>query len=389
MRTAHSTTLTPAAVRALARDARARALPWHRHGRVTARALLEVLLLVAALRSSLAAVVRRFRFGFSHETARQALRANLPELARLQDGLADALHAFGGRPWRRRRWDVALDLHYRPFYGDRASAGVIGGPKKQGTKYFYAYATAVLLHKGRRYTVALAAVPPGAKPHAVVATLLDQLAARGLKLRGVVLDSGFDSGAVVLLLRRRQLAYALPLRRKGRGDNRRNACFDHPAGTILSVDWVTEASRKRVRTRAVVSPRVGGQVAVYAFGGWGPAGARSAAARRRQARRAERRYRARFGIETSYRQLNQGRGTTTAKDAAYRLLLVGVALLLRQVWVWLTGRHAAAGRRADAAGWVGELPLERLLGWLAEALRRAHPEARAIELGQPLGPLPS
>ncbi|MBW3608218.1 MAG: phosphoenolpyruvate carboxylase [Actinobacteria bacterium] len=53
--------------------------------------LLEVLLLVAALRSSLAAVVRRFRFGFSHETARQALRANLPELARLQDGLADAL----------------------------------------------------------------------------------------------------------------------------------------------------------------------------------------------------------------------------------------------------------------------------------------------------------
>jgi transposase len=40
--------------------------------------LLDLLLLVAALRSALSAVVRRFRFGFSPATARQALAANIP-----------------------------------------------------------------------------------------------------------------------------------------------------------------------------------------------------------------------------------------------------------------------------------------------------------------------
>ena len=39
-----------------------------------------LLLLAAALASSLSAIVKRFRFGFSHETARQAVHANLPAL---------------------------------------------------------------------------------------------------------------------------------------------------------------------------------------------------------------------------------------------------------------------------------------------------------------------
>src|SRR5438105_4480340 len=66
----HST-ITPAVVRATAHTALARALPWRGYGRlVTATRLLHLLLLVAALRSSLSAVARRFRFAFSHETLR-------------------------------------------------------------------------------------------------------------------------------------------------------------------------------------------------------------------------------------------------------------------------------------------------------------------------------
>jgi Transposase DDE domain len=47
-------------------------------------------------------------------------------------------------------------------------------------------------------------------------------------------------------------------------------------------------------------------------------------------------YRRRFAIETSYRQLNQSRARTTSRDPLYRLLLVGLALLLRNLWQWLT-----------------------------------------------------
>src|SRR5438309_10508600 len=100
MRQRHCT-ITPSSVRSLAHAALRRALPWHGYGRlVSPTRLLDLLLLLAALRSSLAAVARRFALGFSHETARKAVRANLPGPDELTAGLADALHAFGGRAWR-------------------------------------------------------------------------------------------------------------------------------------------------------------------------------------------------------------------------------------------------------------------------------------------------
>ncbi len=379
MRQPHCT-LTPAVVRDTAHTALRTALPWQPFGRrVTVPGLLDLLLLVAALRASLSALAPRF--GFSHETARQAVAANLPAQGALTAGLVAALHRCGGRRWRKRRWDVAIDLHYRPFYGDRRTPGVVGGQRKAGSKYHYAYATAVLVHRRHRYTVGLLALEKSYKPHAVVAALLAQLDAHGLRLRGVVLDSGFDSGETLLLLQGRGLSYTVPLRKKGRGSNRRNACFALPVGTVTEVDWVTEESRRRVRTRAVVLRRPGEKdVKVYAFGGWGPP---EEARVRRRARLAKMAYRRRFGIETSYRQQNECQAFTTAKGVCYRLLLVGLALLLRQVWVFLSGQ-VARDRRLRPTQWVAALPLWRLLDWLAEALKERYPEEKVIRLGQPL-----
>ena len=222
------------------------------------------------------------------------------------------------------------------------------------------------------------------KPHEVVATLLAQLDQHGVKLRGVVLDSGFDSGATLLLLQGRGLSYTVPLRKKGQGHNRRNACFALPPGTVTEVDWVTEQSRQPVRTQVVVLRRPKDQeVKVYAFAGWGHA---EAARVQQRARRAQLVYRRRFGIETSYRQQNQGKGLTTKKDVVYRLLLVGLALLLRQVWVFLSGQLAGA-RGLRPKQWVSELPLRRLLDWLADALKASYPESKSIHLGQALLPL--
>jgi hypothetical protein len=378
-------TITPTVVRHTARQALQQALPWKPFGRlVTVSRLLGLLLLVAALRSSLSAVVRRFRFGFSHETARQALAANLPAQEALTRGLVDTLYLFGSRRLRKRRWDVAIDLHYCPFYGDRRTKGIVGGQKKHGSKYHYAYATAVLIHRRHRYTVGLLALERKYKPHEVVATLLAQLDRHGLKLRGVVLDSGFDSGETLLLLQNRGLSYTVPLRKKGKGNNRRNACFALPLGTVTEVDWVTEQSRKPVRTQAVVLRRPKDKdVKVYAFGGWGPA---EQARVRQRARLAKLAYRRRFGIETSYRQQHQGQGFTTKKDVVYRLLLVGLALLLRQVWVFLSGQLARA-LRLRPKQWVAALPLRRLLDWLADALKTRYPEQKSINLGQVLLPL--
>jgi hypothetical protein len=143
---------------------------------------------------------------------------------------------------------------------------------------------------------------------------------------------------------------------------------------------VTEGTRRPVQTEVVVLPRPGAKgTAVYAFGGWG----RQRALARARAALARQRYRRRFGIETSYRQPHEGPGRTTAKDAAYRPPPVGLGLPLRQVRVWLTAALARS-RRARPSAWLGELPLRRLLGWLAEVLRGKYPETKRIDPGQPL-----
>ena len=388
MRPSHCT-ITPSFVRSIARKTLAEVLPWKAYGRlVTVLRLLSVLLTVAASRRSLSAVVAGRSFGFGRETARKAVDADLPDLATLVAGLNDALFTFASRAWRRRRLDIAIDLHYRPFYGTRDTPGIVGGQKKEGTNYFFACATAVPIHPRYRYTLALVPIGGSQKPHLIVAQLLGIIESHGLRLRGVTLDSGFDSADTILLLQERGLSYAVPLRRKGTGSNSRNDWFAQPEGTIACRSWKSESAPRRVvRTATILRTRPwDGRVQLLAFGGWGSG--ESEAALLRRAGLACRKYSARYGIETSYRQMNQGRGTTTKDDVRYRLLLIGLALLLRQVWVWLSGQVAKARSLADAA-WVSELPLMEMLEWLADALKRSYPPTRGIDLGRPITPLGS
>lgn len=376
MRHSHSS-LTPGVVHHHARQALAGCLDWKPFRRsVSVPHLLDLLLVMAATAASLSAVARRF-FPFSHETARRAVHDNLPGPDRLVDGLVRSLHdvAHFSRRDRRRHWLLAVDTHHKPYYGERTPA-VVGGPKKQGTKWSFGYATAALLHKGRRYTVGLCPLAPGMTPDAIVRTLLDQVAERGLQIRGVALDSGFEGGEVIRLLQDRGLAYVVPLRRGGRKGGSRQRLFEGRHRLVRWAEWTTDRTRQPVRTRTVVW-KGRRRTHLFAFGGWSGDRAKSVhdlAARQRRL------YRRRFGIETSYRQKNQAEPTTTSKDAVYRLLLEGVAYLLRQVWVVLTERIARA-RRLQPGTWIADLTLATLLDWLAGRIEQLHPERRSIPLG--------
>jgi hypothetical protein len=375
MRPLHST-ITPGVLHQQARQALGGILDWRPlHDSVSVSQLLDLLLLMASTGASLFATVRRF-FGFSHETASRAVKANLPTQEELTHGLVRALYdvASLSRQDRRRRWQLAIDTHNVCYYGQHTKH-LIGGPKKQGTKWYFGYATAALLHKHRRYTVALCALEPGQKPHEIVRTLLGQVAAHGLKIRSVALDSAFDSGETILLLQERRLAYVVPLRRKGSGNNARNRCFEGRHRQVRWAEWTAERSRQRVRTRVVLWKGSRKTLALAFQGG----SAERAYHVYRQAERLRQLYRRRFGIETSYRQKNQAQAKTTSKDPVYRLLLEGIAYLLRQVWVVLTEALARrGGQRRD--GWVGALTLALLLDWLLDALKKEHRETCSIPL---------
>jgi hypothetical protein len=134
-------------------------------------------------------------------------------------------------------------------------------------------------------------------------------------------------------------------------------------------------ARRRGRQRGSV------EVVVVAIGGLTFAEAHN---RWRRALQVKRSYRLRFGIETSYRQLNQGKGWTTSTDPVWRLLLVGVALVLRQVWVSIQRAMAEADRQASLGEGAGAgraakqrvLTLAELLEWLVASLQEAHPPLR-------------
>ena len=306
--------------------------------RLPARLLARALLLASALGRSLSFVAQRCAAAPCDELFRRALLANLPGPDLLRERLVAALHALLPRRLLRRRRPAALDFHQRPFYGDKTTKGIRGGKREAGTRYFWTYATLCLLSHGRRYVVGLTQVRPGEPHEQAVCRLLQQAQRAGVRLRYLLMDRAFHDAAVIAALQERGVPFVVPMTRRGSQDSGTGtARFFKPCSVSgwSSHEWAArvarwdESKQKEVRGKGA---RVRVAVCVVARGpkrrplvyaawriGWPP-------------RQVWQRYRSRFGIEASYRQLGETLAATTSKDERVRLLLVGLALLIRQVW---------------------------------------------------------
>jgi hypothetical protein len=310
--------------------------PWPNVGTVSATLLVQLLALAATLHASLSAACRRC--GIARETIRRALRASLPEAQALLEPLRTRLQARLPRRLCRGKRQLAIDVHERCYYGNvRQTPGVRGGKRKAGTKWFWAYATAVLVEDGQRWTVGLTDVHKGDGMEVVVDRLLGQVRAAGLRVGRLLLDRGFYSAKVVALLQEQDIPFLMPVVRCGRGQGGTRRFFQPGRRGWFTHTWESRDRKNgkpagpTVTVRIACVPRPGGKrPLVYAYGGsFG-----SLADVRRAYRRFRETYRRRFGIETSYRQLGEALALTTSRSPAYRLLLVGIALLVRNLWVW-------------------------------------------------------
>ena len=81
-------------------------------------------------------------------------------------------------------------------------------------------------------------------------------------------------------------------------------------------------------------------------------------------------YRLRFGIETSYRLMNLVRVRTTSKSSALRLLYVGVALTMLNLWVFVKWTFVSRPRRGGRLVLHRLLPLARWRLWLWEVVKQ-------------------
>jgi putative transposase len=76
------------------------------------------------------------------------------------------------------------------------------------------------------------------------------------------------------------------------------------------------------------------------------------------------RYRQRFGIETSFRQMRQARIYTCVRSPRLRLLFLAIALILRNMWVWIHETQLADGSGDTLTLRLERLRFKRMLDWI-------------------------
>ncbi len=344
--------------------------------KVSAPTLWAVLLVAAAGVTSIHAACGHLDDLASEETIRKALYASLPAFAELQRQLNRALAGRLPRALRRRPQRLAIDLTLIPYHGEhfRDPKEVYRGLAKDGTSHFHAYATAYVVLKGQRFTVALTAVTKGEPLKAVVQRLLRQARSVGVKVRLVLLDRGFYSVDVIRYLEAARYPFLMPVVIRGlKPDDPRGPTATQVFAARKRSGWFEHTVKSGTKRTARVSicvccrnyrgqwRRHGRQALVYAC--WGVEGRSCAWVRET--------YRARFGIESSYRQMNQARGRTSTRRPELRLLYAGIALVLRNEWVWLHFEVLSTPRRGGRWIRLERLRLRAMLHWLLQVIEAA------------------
>jgi Transposase DDE domain len=385
MRCAHFT-VTPAAVHRQATDLLLAFLRLADHGpKCTAPVLLSLLFAAAAHTTSLFAVCCRFRNGPSDEAARQALLATLPEAVQLQRRLNQAMAATLHKKLRGRRHPLACDLTLIAYHGQpfRDPREIYRGQAKHGTCNFHAYATLYLIRKGQRFTIAMTTVRNGEPIERVLQYLLRQAARVGIRPSYLLLDRGFYNTGVIRYLQAARYPFLMPVVCRARKKTGGSKIFRTWKRSGFSQYTLTA---KRGRTKATVRIAVlcqnqqgrwgkrGRKALVYAFWGLQPKSCRWLGDL----------YRRRFAIETTYRQMNQGRVRTSTRNPLLRLLFVGIGLVLRNVWVWLHYNVLAKRQRGGRAQRLECMRFRTLLNWLAYVAEECFGVHDVIETDYPL-----
>ena len=341
----------------------------------TASTLLQVLLIAASRMVSIFAACRDLADAPCDQTIRNALEATLPGITELERRLNRSLATELPKALFRKSRRIAIDLTLIPYHGQpyQDEKEIYRSKPKSGTSHFHAYATAAVVHKGHRYTLALTRVEYGEKMKVVVQRLLAIVRRRQVKVRFLLLDKGFFSVEVISYLKRAKVGFIIPAMLRGRKPKgrkkatglralrkKKNGYYQHTLTgkvgekqrsirvtiCVASKYYTHKKSDKRRRKKLL-----------YVI--W------KVRLTPREIREA---YRRRFGIETSYRQMNEARIKTCTRDPQLRLLFVGIALVLRNVWVWLHFKLAKGKWDDEPQLFLKLLRFREMLLWITQVV---------------------
>lgn len=298
------------------------------------------------------------------------------ELAAAEIAANEALwHYLDPRCWKR-AVSVAVDLVAVPYYGQPASDPneVRRGKAQQGTTHFHVFATVYVMRKHRRVTLALHYVRKDELLVHVLDTLKGYLDQRGIPVKLWLADRAFCAVAALKWLDQQPEAI-VPMVARGKPDPPSGsrvlfeAAFSHWTNYTMRSDrdgaidlrvalvhrYAHHSRRqgKRLPAKTLVYVVVGQKVHLQRY--------------RRSLNAVRGRYRSRFGIESSDRQMHQARLKTSSRSPTLRLLAAAMAFLLRNLWAlcgWMTLAHPGPGRR----GGTSKFRLKTLLRWISNVV---------------------
>jgi putative transposase len=243
--------------------------------------------------------------------------------------------------WKcKRDFNVAIDLTLIPYHGQpyEDPKEIVRGMPKCGTTHFHGYATVSIVRDDRRYVVALRFIEYGEEMAEIVRWLIKRLKALKFRIRRVFLDKGFCAKPVFKVLNQHKLSYVIPIPVRGKSGGVRSLFQGQSCKTTYTFH---SPKHGKYTVPAVVVKRYSkgrygrhqSKWFAYAVAGL-PAGILPA--------HVFELYRQRFGIESSYRQMNQVRARTSTRNPVIRLLLVGLAFVLFNLYISLRQNLASA-----------------------------------------------
>jgi len=310
--------------------------------RITRDDILYALAYANVHRLSIASACQELQDAPSGNRLREVLVKALPDRVGMQGALNRMFHQqlHPSLLKGKRDYNFAIDLTLIPYHGQpyEDKKEIVRGAPKSGTTHFHGYATVSIVHDNQRFVVALRFIEYGEEMADIVRWLIKRVKALKFCIRRVFLDKGFCSKPVFKVLSQHTLSYVIPIPVRGKSGGIRNLF----QGKSRKTTYTFHSPKYGAYTvQAVVAKR-------YAKGRYGrhtskwfayavaglPAGISPA--------QVFELYRQRFGIESSYRQMNQVRARTSTRNPVIRLLLVGLAFVLFNLYITLRQHLSSA-----------------------------------------------
>jgi putative transposase len=234
----------------------------------------------------------------------------------------------------------AIDFNKIPFYGEEANEGDTRRSKaKKGTTRFFVYATIYVILRNKRYTLAVNYVRKGERLTSVIDFLLDEVSGADLKVQSLFLDKEFYTVPVINHLKGKGIPFIIPCVPRGKSGGIRKLFTGRKS-------YSTEYTMKSKNDQATFNVNV---VVKYSKGKYKRKGMRYFAyavyGMDIPVDKTFHEYRKRFGVESSYKLKNLALPRTSTKNPVLRLLYVGLAFLLVNIWIYVQWTFLSERRR--------------------------------------------